>query len=169
MKLSVSPTCVRTNCQMEYTLKATCSTVYLSPKYTSFCTRMLAYVYCQHVAFQSILHLTLCANAAGRHMRSRKLHPCPVSALFFPYVITDNKYLLTLLNHNWAISYPLDHKHLSMWASVVDAVSAVLLLLFFLFTFIFYCETTAQDSVATLRNNWLLQNKFNARATCAHM
>ncbi len=32
----------------------------------------------------------------------------------------------------------------------------------FLFHFIFYCETTPWDSVATLWNNWLLQNKFYA-------
>ncbi len=30
-----------------------------------------------------------------------------------------------------------------------------------LFSFVFYCETMAWASVATLRNNWLLQNKFN--------
>ncbi len=47
-----------------------------------------------------------------------------------------------------------------MWGSVV--VSAILLLLLFhLFSFIFYCETTVQASVATLWNIWLLQNKFN--------
>ncbi len=34
--------------------------------------------------FECILHLKLYANAGGRHMRTRKLHSCSVSALFFP-------------------------------------------------------------------------------------
>ncbi len=42
----------------------------------------------------------------------------------------------------------------SMWASVV-AVSAVLLALIRLFSFIFYCETTARDSVATMWENMI--------------
>ncbi len=58
-------------------------------------------------------------------------------------------------------SLSLSHKRLSMHMSVV-AVSAILLLLFRLFSFIFYCETTAWDSVATLWNNGLQQNKLNA-------
>ncbi len=39
----------------------------------------------------------------------------------------------------------------------VVAVSAILLLLFHLFSFIFYCETTAQASAASLWNNWLVR------------
>ncbi len=63
----------------------------------------------ERIAFQSILHLKLCAKAGCRHMRSRKLHPCSVSALY--------------------VSYPLAQKRLSMYASVV-AVAAILLLWF---------------------------------------
>jgi len=46
-----------------------------------------------------------------------------------------------------------------MWASVVVEVSGIL---FRLFSFIFYHETPARASVATLWNNWLVQTKFNA-------
>ncbi len=80
----------------------------------------------KHLAFQSILHLKLCANAGSRHMCSRKLHPCSVSALFFPVKLWLNESFWTLLNQSWAVSYPLAHKRLSMWASVV-ALSAILL------------------------------------------
>ncbi len=41
-------------------------------------------------------------------------------------------------------------------------------MLFHLFNCVFYCETTARDSIATLWNNWLLQNKFNAHVRAAH-
>ncbi len=81
----------------------------------------------ERVAFQSILHLKSCANAGGRHMHSRKLHPCSVSNLLFPvksWLITN--IFLTLLNQSRAVSYPLAHKSLSMWVSVV-AVSDILL------------------------------------------
>lgn len=74
----------------------------------------------------------------------------------------DNKFLLSLLNWSWAIPFSLTHTCLSMRLSVVVAVTTILLF-FRLFSFVFYCETTAWDSVATLWNNWLLQNKFNAR------
>ncbi len=68
--------------------------------------------------------------------------------------MTDNKYFWTLLNQSWAVSYPLAHKRSSMWASVV-AVSTVLLALIRLFSFVFYCETTARDSVATMWENMI--------------
>ncbi len=55
-----------------------------------------------------------------------------------------------------------------MWASVVVAVSAILLLLFHLFSLIFYCETMARDSFATLWKKRLLQNNFNAHVRPAH-
>ncbi len=55
-----------------------------------------------------------------------------------------------------------------MRPSVVVAVSIILLMLFHLFSFVFYCETIALDSVATLWNNWLLQNKFNVHVRAAH-
>ncbi len=49
-----------------------------------------------------------------------------------------------------------------MQVSNIVAVSAVLLLLLLrLFSFVFCCETAAWASVATLWNNWLVQNKFN--------
>ncbi len=37
------------------------------------------------------------------------------------------------------------------------------LMLFHLSSVVFYCETEAQVSVATLWNNWFVQNKFNVR------
>ncbi len=48
---------------------------------------------------------------------------------------------------------------LSMWPSVVAV--AILLLLFCLFSIIFYCKRTAQASAATLWNNWLVQYQVN--------
>ncbi len=46
------------------------------------------------------------------------------------------------------------HMHLSMQLSVVGAVPAILLLLLLCrFSFIFYCETMARGSAATLWNN----------------
>ncbi len=78
----------------------------------------------EHVAFQSILHLMLCTNVSCLLMRTWKCSSCPVSALFFPIIYNNNKYLWTLLNQSWAIPYTLLLKCLSMQPS------AVLLLLF---------------------------------------
>lgn len=39
-------------------------------------------------------------------------------------------------------------------------------LVFCVFSFIFYCETTARASAASLRRNRKVQNKFNVRPTC---
>ncbi len=63
--------------------------------------------------------------------------------------LKTSKYFWTLLNQSWAVSYPLTHKRLSIRESVVVAVSAILLL-FRLFSFVFYFDTTAQDRAATL-------------------
>ncbi len=75
--------------------------------------------------------------------------------------MTDNKYLLTILNQSWAVSYPLAHKHLSN-VSVCCCSLHYFVVVVHLFSFVFYCETTARDSVATMWKNWLLQNNFNA-------
>ncbi len=67
--------------------------------------------------------------------------------------MTDNKYFWILLNQSWAVSYPLTHTRLSVWASVIVVVSTFLLLLFRPFSFVFHCETVARDSVATMWEN----------------
>ncbi len=63
---------------------------------------------------------------------------------------------MKMLWYSFKIKLHLSHnpltKHLSMHLSVVVAVSEILLL-FHLFSFVFYCETAARASVATLRNN----------------
>ncbi len=53
-----------------------------------------------------------------------------------------------------------------MRLSVVVAVSAILL--FCLFRFVFYCETTARDSVATLWKKLITAKYFNAHVRPAH-
>ncbi len=57
-----------------------------------------------------------------------------------------------LLSHN--------PSHMRFSVQVCCCCSLRYLPFLFIFSFIFYCETAA--SVATLWNNWLVQNKFNA-------
>ncbi len=120
------------------------------------------FVYFERVAFQSILHLMLCAN-----MGTLEIFIYIQCSVFPHQVMTDNKCFWTLLNQSWAVSYPLAHKRLSMWASVVVvAVSAILLLLFHLFSFVFYCETTAWDGVANLWKNGIYI-KYKYKKDCS--
>ncbi len=82
-----------------------------------------------------------------------------VCSIFF----FDNKYIWTLLNQSWAVSYPLAHKRSSMWASVV-AVSAILLAL----SVSLVSFSTARDSVATMWENMITTKQLQcAYATWA--
>ncbi len=106
----------------------------------------------ERIALQSILHLKLYANADGQHMRTRKLHSCSVSALFFP--------IKTLLNQSWAVSYPLAHKCSPMWTSV--AVSAILLSLSVSLVLFSTVKQWPGTVLPPCGKTWLLQNNFSA-------
>ncbi len=88
-------------------------------------------------------------------MHSKKVHPYSVAALFFPV----KSWLITLLNQSWAVSYPSCSQAL-VNVSVCCCGLRYFVVVVRLFIFVFYCETTARDCVATVWKNWLLQTLY---------
>ncbi len=82
----------------------------------------------------------LCANAGGRHMHSRKLHPCPGSALYFPIKLWS---ITNILNFKPKLSCFIPSRSQAL-------VNVSVCCCLCLFSSFFYCETTARDSVCHL-------------------
>ncbi len=75
--------------------------------------------------------------------------------------MTDNKYFFNSFKPKPSCLIPSRSQEL-VNVSVCCCSLCYFVVVVRLFNFVFYCETTARDSVATMWKNWLLQNNFSA-------